>query len=83
MLGTLLVGIAAGGVTLALGQIAFATIRSLILRAVIAAAFAVPATLLAIMSPLDVANRSAFACSGARSSLASARSSSAAQRGRV
>ena len=44
LLGTLLVAIAAGGVTLAIAQIAFATTRSLILRAVIAALFALPAT---------------------------------------
>jgi hypothetical protein len=36
---------AAGGMTLAIGQIAFAMTRSVIIRAIIAALFAVPATL--------------------------------------
>jgi hypothetical protein len=40
-----LVGIAAGGLTLAIGQTAFAMTRSVIIRAIIAALFAVPATL--------------------------------------
>src|SRR6202012_3312415 len=39
-----LVAVAAGGVTLAMAQIAFAITRSLMLRAVIAGVFAVPAT---------------------------------------
>ena len=41
--GAPLVGIAAGAVTLAIGQTAFAVTRSLIFRALIAAAFAIPA----------------------------------------
>ena len=45
VLGTPLVAIAAGGMTLAIAQIAFAMTRSLILRAIIAAVFALPATL--------------------------------------
>ena len=45
VLGTPLVAVAAGGMTLAIAQIAFAMTRSLILRAVIAALFALPATL--------------------------------------
>jgi hypothetical protein len=44
ILGAPLVGIAAGGMTLAIGQIAFAMTRSVIIRAIIAALFAVPAT---------------------------------------
>ena len=44
-LGAPLVGIAAGGITLAIGQMAFAMTRSVIVRAVIAALFAVPPTL--------------------------------------
>jgi hypothetical protein len=44
-LGAPLVGIVAGGVTLAIGQTAFAMTRSIIVRAIIAALFAVPATL--------------------------------------
>jgi hypothetical protein len=45
VLGGLIVTIAAGGITLAIAQIAFATTRSPMLRAVIAALFALPATL--------------------------------------
>jgi hypothetical protein len=45
LLGTPLVAVAAGGMTLAIAQVAFAMTRSLVLRAVIAAVFALPATL--------------------------------------
>ena len=45
VLGAPILGIAAGGMTLAIGQIAFAMTRSVIIRAIIAALFAVPATL--------------------------------------
>ena len=45
VLGAPLVAIAAGGMMLAIGQTAFAMIRSVIIRAIIAALFAVPATL--------------------------------------
>ena len=45
ILGAPLVGIAACGMTLAIGQTAFAMTRSVIIRAIIAALFAVPATL--------------------------------------
>ena len=45
ILGAPLVGIAAGGMILAVGQTAFAMTRSVIIRAIIAALFAVPATL--------------------------------------
>ena len=44
VLGTPLVAVAAGGMSLAIAQIAFAMTRSLILRAIIAAVFALPAT---------------------------------------
>ena len=43
VVGALFVGIVGGALTLAIGQIAFAVIRPPILRAAIAAAFAVPA----------------------------------------
>jgi hypothetical protein len=43
ILGAPLLGIAAGAMTLVIGQAAFAVTRSLILRAAIAATFAVPA----------------------------------------
>ena len=45
VVGTPLVAIAAGGMTLAIAQIAFAMAQSLILRAIIAAVFTLPATL--------------------------------------
>jgi hypothetical protein len=45
VIGALLVGIVAGALTLGVGQIAFAVVRSLPLRAAIAAAFAIPAAI--------------------------------------
>jgi hypothetical protein len=71
--GAPLVGIAAGAVTLAIGQTAFAVARSLIFRALIAAAFAIPAAVagyhvVLIMSQIGVPSlawREAFACLGA------------------
>jgi len=45
VIGALLVGVVAGALTLAFGQIAFAVVRPLILRAAIAAAFAIPAAI--------------------------------------
>jgi hypothetical protein len=45
VLGALLVGMVTGAITLAIGQIAFAVVRPPVLRAVIAAAFAVPAAI--------------------------------------
>ncbi len=73
ILGAPLVGIAAGGVTLAIGQSAFAIARFPILRAAIAAAFAVPAAIAGYhvvfaMSQLgmpSLAWREVFACLGA------------------
>src|SRR3954447_17803407 len=44
LLGTPLVAVAAGGMTLAIAQIAFAMTQSLFIRAVIAVVFALPAT---------------------------------------
>jgi hypothetical protein len=41
--GATLVGVGAGAVALAIGQVTFAVVQSLILRAIIAAAFAIPA----------------------------------------
>ena len=62
VIGAPLVGIAAGGMTLVIGQIAFAMTRSLILRAVIAAVFAVPAAICRLScGSRDVADRSALA----------------------
>jgi hypothetical protein len=73
VLGALIVAVAAGGMSLGIAQIAFAMTRSLILRAVIAAAFAVPATLagyhvVLVMAQIGVPSlawREAFACLGA------------------
>jgi hypothetical protein len=45
VIGALFVGIVAGALTLATGEIAFAVVRPLILRAAIATAFAVPAAI--------------------------------------
>ncbi len=45
VLGALLVGIVVGAVTLGIGQIAFAVVRPLILRAAVAALFAIPAAI--------------------------------------
>lgn len=68
-----LVGIAAGGITLAVGQMAFAMTRSVSVRAIIAALFAIPATLAGYqvvfaMSQIGVPSlawREIFACLGA------------------
>jgi hypothetical protein len=73
VLGTPLVAVAAGGMSLAIAQIAFAMTRSLILRAIIAALFALPATLagyhvvlaLAQMGVPSLVWREVFACVGA------------------
>ena len=43
VIGALVVGVLAGGATLAIGQIAFATVRTPLIRAAIALLFAVPA----------------------------------------
>ncbi len=71
--GMLIVAIAAGGMTLAITQIAFAVTQSLVLRAVIAAVFALPATLAGYHVALAMAQigvpslvwREVFACLGA------------------
>ena len=73
ILGAPLVGIAACGMTLAIGQTAFAMTRSVITRAIVAALFAVPATLAGYqvvfaMSQIGVPSsawREIFACLGA------------------
>jgi hypothetical protein len=62
LLGTPLVAVAAGGMTLAIAQIAFAMTQSLFIRAVIAAVFALPATFAGSCRPCDGTNRSALAC---------------------
>ena len=73
VVGALLIGIAAGALTLAIGQTAFAIGRSPILRATIAAVFAVPAAIagyhvVLAMSQIGVPSlawREVFACLGA------------------
>ena len=73
VLGAPIVGIAAGGMTLAIGQTPFAMTRSVIIRPIIAALFAVPATLAGYqvvfaMSQNGVPSliwREVFACIGA------------------
>src|SRR5260370_29492452 len=73
IVGAPLVGIAACGMTLAIGQTGFAMTRSVIIRAIIAALFAVPATpagyqVVFAMSQLGVPSlvwREIFACLGA------------------
>ena len=73
LLGTPLVAITAGGITLAIAQIAFAMTQSLILRAVIAAVFALPATFagyhvvlaMAQIGMPSLAWQEVFACLGA------------------
>jgi hypothetical protein len=73
LLGTPLVAVVVGGMTLAIAQIAFAMTRSLILRAIIAALFALPATLagyhvvlaMAQIGVPSLAWREVFACLGA------------------
>ncbi len=45
VIGALVVGVLAGGATLAIGQIAFATVRTPLIRAAIALLFAVPAAI--------------------------------------
>jgi hypothetical protein len=73
ILGAPLVAIAAGGITFAIGQAAFAMTRSVIARAIVAALFAVPATLAGYqvvfaMSQIGVPSlawREIFACLGA------------------
>ena len=73
VLGTPIVAIAAGGIALAIAQVAFAMTQSLILRAVIAAVFALPATLAGYHLALAMAHlgvpspawQQFFACLGA------------------
>jgi len=73
VLGTPLVAVAAGGMTLAIAQIAFAMTRSLVLRAVNAAVFALPATFAGYHVALAMAQigvpslawQEVFACLGA------------------
>ena len=56
VIGGILVGIVAGAVLLALGQVAFAAVRSPLIRAAIALLFAVPATVAGYHATLGVAH---------------------------
>ena len=73
VIGALVVGVLAGGATLAIGQIAFATVRTPLIRAAIALLFAVPAAIAGYHATLGLAHigvpsegwREAFAVVGA------------------
>jgi hypothetical protein len=56
VMGALVVGALAGGATLAIGQIAFATVRTPLIRATIALLFAVPAAIAAYHATLGLAH---------------------------
>jgi hypothetical protein len=81
VIGALLVGIVAGALTLGIGQVAFAVVRPVALRAVIAAAFAVPAAFAGYHAVLACHRSECRRSSGARSLPGSARSSSVARLG--
>ncbi len=74
ILGAPLVGIVAGGMTLAIGQTAFAIARFPILRAAIAAAFAFPAAIAGYQVVFAMSQLGCPRWHGVRSSRASARS---------
>lgn len=56
VVGALIVGVLAGGATLAIGQIVFATVRTPLIRAVIGLLYAVPATIAGYLATLGVAH---------------------------
>ena len=73
VIGALIVGVLAGGATLAIGQIAFATVRTPLIRAAIGLLYAVPAAIAGYHATLGLAHigvpsevwREAFAVVGA------------------
>src|SRR5450432_3202686 len=73
VIGALIVGVLAGGVTLAIGQIAFATVRTPLIRVLIGLLYAVPAGIAGYHASLGLAKigvpsegwREAFAIVGA------------------
>jgi hypothetical protein len=73
VIGALIVGVLAGGATLAIGQIAFVTVRTPLMRAVIALVYAVPAAIAGYHATLGLTHigvpsegwREAFAIVGA------------------
>jgi len=56
VLGALIVGVLAGGATLAIGQIVFATVRTPLIRAVIGLLYAVPASIAGYHATLGLAH---------------------------
>jgi hypothetical protein len=56
VMGALVVGVLAGGATLAIGQLAFATVRTPLIRAVIALLFAAPAAVAGYHATLGLAH---------------------------
>ena len=56
VIGALIVGVLAGGATLAIGQIVFAMVRSPLIRAVIALLYAVPAAIAGYHATLGLAH---------------------------
>ena len=81
VVGGILVGFFAGAVLLALGQVAFATVRSPLIRAAIALLFAAPATVAGYHATLGVAHIGVPSEPGGRCSRSSARWSPASQPG--
>jgi hypothetical protein len=73
VIGALIVGVLAGGVTLAIGQIAFATVRTPLIRVLVGLLYAVPAGIAGYHASLGLAKigvpsegwREAFAIVGA------------------
>ena len=73
VIGALVVGVLAGGATLAIGQIAFATVRTPLIRVLIGLIYAVPAGIAGYQASLGLAEigvpseswREAFAIAGA------------------
>src|SRR5580658_4777974 len=55
VIGALVVGVLAGGATLAIGQIAFATVRTPLIRALIGLLYAVPAGIAGYQASLGLA----------------------------
>jgi hypothetical protein len=56
VIGAIIVAVLAGGATLAIGQIAFATVRTPLIRAVIGLLYAVPATIAGYHASLGLAH---------------------------
>jgi hypothetical protein len=83
VIGALVVGVLAGGATLAIGQIAFATVRAPLTRAAIALLFAVPAAVAGYHATFGLAHIGVRPKAAARPSRLSALFLSAARPGRA